>query len=466
MGLGRFHFVMRRLGALLLLLACREHAIAPAVIAPIPSASAAPVAVKKAPESFTYEAFTSTDQNEYVGWQVLLARRDDGNARVVVRSRGSGGSLPVELAGTTTWEHKRLHVRAAAGSAKDALRFDALIDGDDLRGVVRADSEHEDVTAKRGVPTLEPTFQMPLGGDIAGKRVDIAWDQRGTNVKARVTDVAGSRELEGVMRDGRFVLEGSGVMARGIFSSLTAGIGEWIESGQSQPMTLDSVRVDLPPKLVLGNVQITATDRWVRGASGCPSSYDVYPEVHGLDWKTEVALDKLLGPGASASTTCTGQSDLWFLGAVWSTTTYAVTASRAGWFAIRRSAYSYAGGAHGMSGETCDVALLASGRVGSLQSELPAASLAKLGALVRKTILASAPGKSLVDLGFKADDPDITNDRVICVVDDHGALALEIVYQDMDPAGMSRFIDARPRIPAAAVRSLFPGGSLGALVFQ
>jgi len=282
-----------------------------------------------------------------------------------------------------------------------------------------------------------------------------------------VTDLGGARALEGSMRDGRFTLTGGGVTMRGVFSNLTSGLGEWNENGETKFVTLDPMRVAIPAQLALGNVKVTPAERWVRGASGCPSSYDVYPEVHGLDWKTESALDRLLHPGASVSPACAGTSEIAFLGAEWSTTTYAITASRPGWFAVRRSMYAYAGGAHGMWGETCDVADLSRGVVGSLQSDLDAASLAKLGVLVEKTLLAASPNGSLVDLGFNADDPDVTSDRVMCAVLDHGALALEVVYQsDMDPAGNFRFSDVRPRIPASTARALFPAGSLGALVFQ
>ncbi|HEX4513938.1 MAG TPA: hypothetical protein VH054_10390, partial [Polyangiaceae bacterium] len=353
------------------------------------------------------------------------------------------------------------------GPAKDALRFDALIDGAALTGVLRTDTGREEVTAKRGVPALESTFETKLGADVAGRRADVAWAQRGTNAKVTVTDIAGSHVLEGTMRDGRFTLKGSGVTMRGIFSSLTSGLGDWSENGEARAMTLDPMRVAIPAALAIGNAHVAPMERWVRGVSGCPSSYDVYPEVHGLDAKTESALDRLLRPGASVSRSCTGSSEIAFAGSEWSTTTYAVTASRPGWLAIRRSMYAYTGGAHGMWGETCDVADLATGKVGSLQSDLSAASLAKLGVLVRKAILASAPGNSLVDLGFNADDPDVTKDRVTCVAEDHGMLALEVVYQsDMDPAGNFRFSDVRPRIPAKTARALFPAGSFGALVFQ
>lgn len=451
--------------ALFVLFACRQDVAVPVVVAPVSYASAAPIR-NDVPAGFSYEAFTSTDENEFVGWQIFLARRDDGVARVVVRSRGSA-ALPVELAGTTKPDGKRIRVLATAGSAKDALRFDAVIDGDALAGTLRTDTGREEIKAKRGVPAVEDTFQMQLGGDVEGRRVDVAWKQHGTIAKVTVTDVAGSRALEGSMRDGRFTLTGDGVTMRGVFSNMTSGLGEWIENGETRPMTLDPMRVAIPAPLALGNVKVTPAERWVRGASGCPSSYDVYPEVHGLDWKTEVAIDRLLHPGASASRACTGTSEIAFLGAEWSTTTYAIAASRPGWLSIRRSMYAYAGGAHGMWGETCDVADLSSGKVGALQSELDAASRAKLGVLVRKAILASAPGKTLVDLGFNADDPNVTVDRVICAVEDHGALTLEVVYQsDMDPAGNFRFIDMRPRIPASTARALFPRGSLGALVFQ
>ena len=456
--------VMRRAAVLSFLVACRhEVVIPPVVVAPLTSTSATPMP-RPVPEGFTYDAFTSTDENEFVGWQILLAWRDDG-ARVLVRSRGSA-SLPVELAGTVKPEGARLRIHATAGSAKDALRFDAFIDGDTLIGVLRTDTGREEVTAKRGVPALDRAFEMKLGGEIGGRRVHVDWKQNETNAKATVTDLAGSRVLEGTMRDGRFTLAGGGVTMRGVFSNFTAGLAEWIENGEERPMTLDTMRVEIPAQLALGNVRVAAAERWVRGAAGCPSSYEVYPDVHGLDWKTESAIDRLLHPGASVPSSCTG-GELAFLGAVWSTSTYTITASRPQWFAIRTSAYAYMGGAHGMWGDTCDVASLSSGKVGSLQSELSPASLSKLGALVRKTLLAGAPGQSLMDLGFNAEDPNVTIDRVMCVVEDHGALALEVVYQsDMDPAGNFRFTEVRPRIPAATARALFPAGSAGALVFQ
>ncbi len=456
---------MRRAVALFVLFACRQDVVVPPVVAPLTCASAAPSTPAPPAASFTYDAFTSTDANEFVGWQILIARRDDG-VRVLVRSRGSA-ALPGELAGTSKVEGARLRVHASAGPAKDALRFDALVDGDVLTGVLRTDTDREEVSAKRGVPTLDDTFDMRLGADVAGRRADVAWNQHGANAKVTVTDIAGSRVLEGTMKDGHFELAGGSVAMRGVFSNLTSGLGEWVENGETRAMTLEPLRVAIPAELAIGNVHVAPMERWVRGASGCPSSYDVYPEVHGLDSKTESTLDRLLHPGASVSRACTGSSEIAFLGAEWSTTTYAVTASRPGWLAIRRNMYAYAGGAHGMWGETCDVADLTTGKVGSLQSELSSASLAKLGVLVRKAILAAAPGKSLVDLGFNADDPNVTSGRVACVVEDRGALALEVVYQsDMDPAGNFRFSDVRPHIPAKTARTLFPAGSLGALVFQ
>ena len=457
---------MRRVLALLGLVACHDNVPVVPVAAPLAGVTAPPPVAPPLPTAFTYDAFTSVDEDEFVGWQILFARRGD-DARVLVRSRGTA-SLPVELAGTVKPDAGRLRVRASAGSAKDALRFDAVIDGDALTGALRSDTGREDVVAKRGVPARSDVTNVGLGADVDGHRFDVGWEQHGKNVKATVADVGRSRTLEGTMRDGRFELSGEGVTMRGVLSNFTAGIGEWIEDGDSRPMTLDLMNVVVPaPHALAGGARLVPDDRWAHGASGCPSSYDVYPKIVGLGG-AEDTLNRLLHPGASASMACTGQSELAFLGAAWSTSTYVVTASRPGWLAIRHTDYAYMGGAHGTWGETCDVASLATGKVGALQSELSPASLTKLGVLVRKTLLAAAPAaQTLVDLGFTADDPDVTKDRVTCVVDDHGALALEVVYQsDMDPAGNFRFNDTRPHIPAKTARALFPPGSLGALVFQ
>jgi hypothetical protein len=457
--------VVRRVVAFVsLVIACHhEPVVVEARLPSVPSASAAPRA--PAPSPVTYDAFTSTDENEFVGWQILLARRDD-SVRVLVRSRGTA-ALPVELAGTTRPEGARLRVRASAGPSEKAVRFDGWIDGEMLRGVLRTDTAREDVTAKRGVPAMSNDVDIGIGATIADHRFQVGWQQHGQNVKATIADPSGSRTLEGTMRDGKFKLAGEGVSMRGVLSNLIAGLGEWSEAGETRPLTLDVMHVATPKPRALGSgVRVVTADRWVGGVAGCPSSYDVYPEVTGVGGTNELSLNRLLHPGAPP-VRCEGESELAFLGAAWSTSTYVFTASRPDWFAIRRTLYGYMGGAHGTWGETCDVASLATGKVGSLQSELSAASLSKLGPIVRKAILAAAPGKSLVDLGFNADNPDVTKDRVMCAVDDHDKLALEVVYQsDMDPAGNFRFTEVRPRIPASTARTLFPAGSLGALVFQ
>ena len=456
----------RTLGFLLLVMACHHDVVVtrvPVTTAPS-SAAIARVPPVAPPAPFAYDAFTSTDENEFAGWQIFLARRGD-DVRVVLHSRGMA-SLPVELAGTAKDEGARVHLGASAGDATDALRFDGWIDGDAMRGVLKTDTGREDVSAKRGLPPLSETTQGALGGDASGHRFVLAWEQHGKEVKAELRELSGPRELAGTVRDGRFELAGGGVTMRGVLSNVS-GIGEWIENGESRSLTLDPMTVSYPAARALaGGVRVLPSDRWVRGASGCPSSYDVFPKVDALDLRTQNAMNRLLAPGASTSTKCTGESEIATLGAAWSTSTYAITASRPGWFAIRRSLYGYMGGAHGMGGETCDVANVSTGKVASLQSELPATSIAKLGPLVRKAILAAEPGKTLMDLGFNADDPDVTRERVMCVVDDHGALALEVVYQNEDAAGNFRFSDVRPHVPAAAVRALFPAGSVGALVFQ
>ncbi len=57
--------------------------------------------------------------------------------------------------------------------------------------------------------------------------------------------------------------------------------------------------------------------------------------------------------------------------------------------------------------------------------------------------------------------------RELCVVEDHGALFLEVVYQnDLDDAGLFQFEDVRPRLAAVVVRTLFPAGSVGRMVFR
>jgi hypothetical protein len=390
-----------------------------------------------------------------MGWQVLFARHGE-DLRMLLRSRGTA-ALPVELAGSATAEGSRTRVRASAG----ALRFEGVIDGDVLQGTLRSNAQSAVVRAKRGVETAAD-LTAPLGAEVAGHRFDVAWEQRGGRVKATVRDASRSHVLEGTLRDGRFDLAGDGIAWRGVIAGASVGLGESIENGKSRALVIDLLHADVPaPHPLAGGASVAPLERWSRGGAGCPSSYDILPQVDGLP-----ALNPMLAPHAT-TTKCTDAGDLAFIGSIWSTSTYAVTASGSGWFAMRTHLYQYLGGAHGMSGEACQVVSLAPGKTARLQMELDPASLAKLGGLVRKAILAGAPGKSLVDLGFNADDPNVTSDRVMCAVMDHGALALEVVYQNgMDPAGNFRFTDVRPRIPAAKVRALFPAGSIGALVFQ
>jgi hypothetical protein len=420
------------------------------------SSSSAPIA-PSAPT--TYDAFVSISDNEFMGWQILFARHDD-QIRVLVRSRGSA-ALPVELRGTATPDGSRLRVRAELG----ALSFEGVVDGEVLRGSLHTPMSKETVRAKRGISPI-PEGTMKIGAEVSGKRFDVAWEQRGNVVKATVKDAGRARVLEGTSHDGRFDLTGDGATWRGEISGLSAGIGEWIENGKTQALTLDLLRIDVPAPYPLPNGgRVVPLELWSRGRAGCPSSYDVLPQIEGLGTPLESTLNQKLAK--RQSTKCTDAIDLASLGAVWSTSTYTVTAATPAWFALHADAYAYLGGAHGMSGEMCGVFSLVTGRGAWLQTELEADALVKLGKLVRAAILAGAPGKSLVDLGFYADDPKVTNDRAMCVVMDHGAPALEVIYQhDMDEAGDFRFTDLRPHIAAAKVRGLFPADTMGAIVFQ
>ena len=362
--------------------------------------------------------------------------------------------MPVELGGRATEEdggHLRIHASAKA------LTFDGVVDGSMLQGKLRATTT-ELVHAKRGVAEMA-SGPTKLGAEIGGRRFVVDWDQHGERVKSTFRDASVARALEGTSRDERFELMGDGVTLRGVMSGIMIGIGEWSDRGKTQPVALDWVHTEIPAPYSLPNGgRIVPLERWSRGVAGCPSSLDVVPQIEGLatpfTWPTP-------------STQCHDTGEVSMIGMIWNTSTFTILAAGSDWFSLHRDVYSYIGGAHGMSGESCQIVSLSTGKATSLQIELPDASLAKLGAMVRSAILASAPGKSLVDLGFFKDDPKVTQDRVMCAVTDHGGLALEVVYQhDMDEAGNFRFTDVRPRIPAAKVRALFPAGSTGALVFR
>jgi hypothetical protein len=164
---------------------------------------------------------------------------------------------------------------------------------------------------------------------------------------------------------------------------------------------------------------------------------------------------------------CIDAKDPSDLGNLWAGSTYSITAARANWVGLAFESNWYAGGTRGSYRETCAVADTQSGTVVHLNEELIPSAFEKLAPLVKRAILKATNQRSLQDVGFFTNDPHIDPKREMCVIEDRGALFLELRYQsDDDEAGNFRLDDIRPRLAAAVVRPFFSAGSLGALVFR
>jgi len=467
--------------------ACRAPAVPPqarsettpailhsAVAATAPSAPVPPTAADT-PTSF--EIYTSKEADDLEGWRLVLARRGTW-VRLELKSNGTSGA-PVELEGSITSDAKPTKLEAHARTSKATpLNFSGVIEpSGKLHGVLSTSSARE-LIELRPLPLpngSEETWKNDFGGTLDNThRFRLGWVQKGDRTLATLsrlgekpTTFEGSLERQ----SGRFELQEPkqpehrlrGILLGG--PGDVDGIGELFHDGLAQPFSLDRFYPTYPPVVELPNgARVVPVERFQRGFPDCPAADDVFPRVEGV--AAALPLNRALEKTISPLTEC-GNDNLSFLGSLWSGSTYTVTASSARWVGFAFDWNSYMGGAHGSFGLSCAVADTQSGKVVHLNEEIAPASFPKLSALVRQAILRGEPGKSLVDLGFYADDAHVDATREMCVVKDHGALFLEVVYQnDMDEAGLFHFVKLRPRLAAAVVRRFFPPGSVGAAVFQ
>ena len=147
-------------------------------------------------------------------------------------------------------------------------------------------------------------------------------------------------------------------------------------------------------------------------------------------------------------------------------TAYSVTAQRPTFVSLSISQYAFTGGAHGNWGATCWIADLRTGNTSRLGKELAPAALDQLSALTRAQLRKdNGDVAKLTDVGFFDDEPSVSADSSLCVVDDKGALALEVAFQ---PYEISPWAMGSPSavIPADKARALFAPGSMGASIFK
>jgi len=472
------------------LLACRPEAAPQQVPGPTTPRKAAPQQVpgpttprvtQSTPSSGVE---TETDFDSYAsqsddldGWRLALARSGT-RVRVILTPNSTSGT-PVELEGSVTGEAGQRHIEAHARTSKQALYLSAVVDGaGKLHGTLRMQgAKNTSIDLGRGTTQTnsEQSWKERFGGTLGGvHRVRVDWEQsasRATMTLSRLGAVP--RTFKGNLQreNGRFeLLEQADPKSRlrGILmgGGGDIGIGEWLHDGLVEAVSLDRFYPTYPAAKVLpSGGRVVQAERFYRGVADCESSYNVFPRFEGVaaERLLNAEFEKLLPP----KDYCIEATDVSFLGSLWYGSTYSVTAARGLWVGLAFEWNNYQGGTHGGSGEGCAVADTQSGKVGHLNEELTPKSFEKLLPLVRRAILQSGRGKSLRDLGFIEDDLKVNAKREMCVVESNGALFLEVVYQsDLDEAGNFRFETVRPRIAAASVRSLFPAGSLGALVFR
>ena len=410
------------------------------------------------------------------GWRLALARNAT-RVRIVLKPNLTSGT-PVELEGAVAGQAGQWHIDAHTSTSKGVLSLDAVVDAaGKLRGKLRMQATRVVIELERRTSPAdsEETWQENFGGTLgAAQRLRLSWEQSGLRAKATLSRLGGTRRtFEGTLerQSGRFELkehnDGKNRL-RGIFMGGPGGggIGEWVHDGTVEPLSLDRFYPTYPTITALrSGGRVVPAERFHRGFPDCPSSDDVFPRFEGV--AAERLLNAELEKTVQPLVDCIDRTDASFLGSLWSGSTYSVTASRAQWVGLAFEWNSYMGGAHGGFMEGCAVANVQNGKVVHLNQELAPTSFEKLSVLVRKSILKAAPGKSLQDLGFHTDDLHIGASREMCVVEDRGALFLEVVYQnDLDDAGIFHFVNVRPRLAAASVRPFFSPGSLGALVFR
>jgi len=427
---------------------------------------------------------TETDFDSYAsqsddldGWRLALARSGT-RVRVILTPNSTSGT-PVELEGSVTGEAGQRHIEAHARTSKQELYLSAVVDGaSKLHGTLRMQgATNTSIDLGRGTTQTnsEQSWRERFGGTLGGvHRVRLDWEQSASRANITLSRLGAMPwTFKGTLQreSGRFeLLEKADPKSRlrGILmgGGGDIGIGEWIHDGIVEPISLDRFYPTYPAiKVLPSGGRVVKAERFHRGFPDCESSHDVFPRFEGVltEGILNAQFEKMLPP----KDYCIEATDVSFLGSLWYSYTYSVTATRASWVGLAFEWNNYQGGAHGGSGEGCAVADTQSGKVGHLNEELTPRSLEKLLPLVRTAILQAAHGKPLRDLGFFEDDVKVNAKREMCVVESNGALFLEVVYQsDLDEAGNFRFETVRPRIAAASVRSLFPAGSLGALVFR
>jgi hypothetical protein len=247
----------------------------------------------------------------------------------------------------------------------------------------------------------------------------------------------------------------------GVFLSTGDLIARWAspDGTSTWPVTLDSSTTgwDYPPRVSLrGGGTITPVESYFTAAFY--SSSAVAPSFAGLpvaaaESSLNVWSRKTLAPPTKLPDTVAIVS-------AWDETTYSIAAQRAGWVALDVQSYMYwMGGTHGFSSTACSVVDLDSGRLVNLVKELPQAGRTALVALTRQTISKDPTRPKNESLSYVT----IDDKRPVCVIEEKGALFLDIVFGEDDG-----FYVMAPEvhIAAGAVRPLFPPGSVGAKVFQ
>jgi hypothetical protein len=444
----------------LVLVACDYRATLP--VAPVGTSSVvsggaadagAPVMIDPAPtdaraSAVTFAAYANTGSG---GWAVGIEMAQTVT-RVVILDRNAF-TKPLSLL-----------AKPGADGGFEASAYGIQVRGNVAGGTLRATIDAfgtSRFTAAKATPPA--TFDVIFGG--AGLRVD--WRQSNGKVTALVQQLAQpKRKLEGEVKDAVFELtekgEDGSVVARldGALLDEHAALARWTTHGVSQAVTLDSAVVSLyPDVLTLPNGTKIAPAEDYDTTDGCVTD-GVFPQVSNVP--TEAALNEALAkqfrliPGAGSR--CHPME-------CWDVASYAITGHGDDWVSFEMQSYAYRGGTHGGGASRCSIASLVDASLVSLAKELPASSLKKLEPLARAALLKGSSAKSITDLGFVSEDLMIDAERPMCVRASRGNLFLEITYGDDE--GMFRISGPpRARVPAWALRGLFPAGTVGKRIFH
>jgi hypothetical protein len=377
---------------------------------------------------------------------------------------------PLAMIGKMTDDtHVRVQSAKVAKGEKPAT-LNAELGASSLTGTFTDAIGNSQKLASTSAAALPATFDGEYVGTI-GKLFVRAKLSRHTGALSGVYRYAASPsdlELDGTVHDDRrFELaeKSSGKVTGkivGAFASTGGILGQWQSAdsppAKTAPLSLERGSGYPETRTYDEGLVLYAQERMIEG-KGCRTDV-VFPQIRGVaDAARMKAVNDYLRGDIGKTKSCEGPESS-ALADFDSAEGYALDTTKGRFVGLRRSGYSYAGGAHGIGGSQCDVVDAKAVTHFQLASKLSEPGRAKLSDLVVAALAKQYKVAKLTDANFLDDKVTITKDSDLCL----GEEWVEVSFNAYD-IGPSDLGPQQARFPFAQVKDLFVKDDVTAAMF-